>query len=186
MSSWETESNFKVPVEPKIDVQKNQGKEQQEERTWTPQAAKELKDEFERYQEWEKREAQRKVQRSPESTSSEQTKSKRRNRKDHVKIKVVRLNTEIPKEKRKEFVLIPAPRIVAEREGRDLPVEIPDDEERLEERPTEGPIVQATIAGRYAVDSEGENNATWLADEDPNKHEREAEARRKVGYFETL
>jgi hypothetical protein len=56
----------------------------------------------------------------------------------------------------------------------------------LEERPIEGPIVQATIAGRYAIDSEGEINATWLADEDPNKHKREAEARRKVGYFETL
>jgi hypothetical protein len=157
-SSWETKSNFKVPVEPKIEVQKKQGEEQQEGKTWTPQAVKALKDEYERYQEWEKREAQRKDQRSPESTSSEQTKrfeSKRRNRKDHVKIKVVRLNTEIPKEKRKEIVLIPAPRVLAEREGRPLPVEVTDDEERLEGRPIEGPIVhEVTVAGRYAVDNE--------------------------------
>ena len=54
-----------------------------------------------------------------------------------MKIKVVRLNTEIPREKRKEIVLIPAARVLAEKEGRILPVEIPDDEERLEERPPE-------------------------------------------------
>ena len=118
-SSWEKESNFKVPVEPKSEVQKKQSEEQPDERTWTPQAAKaltrafelvtdyerdnhvrEIKEEYERYQEWEKREAQRIGQISLES-SSEQTKQKRRNRKDNVKIKVVRLNTEIPTEKRK-------------------------------------------------------------------------------------
>ena len=212
-SSWQRESSFKVPVAPNLEVQDQQSKEQQPERTWTAQQGQalqrayelvtnyekdnhigEIKDEWEEYQFWLlKREEQK--QRSPESTSSEQTRriqSKRRNRKEttpSVKIKVIRLNTEVPKE-RNEIVLIPAPRVLAEREGREMPIEVPDEDERPEERPIEGPGAhEMTIAGRYAVDSDtkfAERLVEAEADEDLLQSAVETEARRKVGYFEFL
>jgi hypothetical protein len=103
------------------------------------------------------------------------------------------LNTEVPKDKRKEIVLTPAPRVLAEREERDLPIDIPDDErldERPEERPIEGPTVNSlSITGRYAVDSD-EEFAKRLDEAEANtgllESAVEKEERRKVGYFEHL
>ena len=134
-----------------------------------------IKDEWEEYQAWKNK---REEQRSPESTSSEQTKrfeSKRRNRKEttNVKIRVIRLNTEIPKDNQKEIVLTPAPRVLAEKEGRDMPIEVHDEEERPVIEP-EGEVV--AITGRYASE----------ADEGSGESAVEAEARRKVGHFEFL
>ena len=149
-----------------------------------------IKDKWEECQKWKR---ERQQPKSPDSTSSEQGKKFRniRNRGNTPKIKVIRLNTEVPKVK-KEIILTPAPRVLAEREGRILPIEIPD-----EEKPDEGPEERPTVIGRYAAESD-EEYATRLAaihveaeaEKDPilEMVERtfEIEAQRKVGYFEYL
>ena len=106
------------------------------------------------------------------------------------------MNTEVPKDKRKEVVLTPAPRVLAEIERRERPIDVPDEipeerlEERLEERPEERPI-EEPIAGRYAVDAyaerlSDEEFATRLAEAEAITLERglesaaDKEARRKV------
>ena len=89
------------------------------------------------------------------------------------------MNTEVPKDKRKEIVLTSAPRVLAEREGRDMPREIQDEDERPEERPVvESGGETATTAGRYATEA---NEETTALSEDVEREER-----RKVGYFEHL
>ena len=76
---------------------------------------------------------------------------------------MIRLNTEIPTDKRKEIVLTPAPRVLAEREGRELPIEVHDEEERPVIEPEEEVVA---ITGRYAIEADKGSGESAVAAEE--------------------